>query len=88
MTVDPTIIVALISLSGIIISAMITRNNLSHELDKRMTLVEDKLHDVDEHFREVNHKLEVHNSYQEKFVTLSSDIKLIQKDINYIKDNK
>jgi len=82
MNIDPTsIIVALITLAGVIASAAITKNNLYHELDKKNAIFQEKLETIDEHFREVNHRLEVHNGYAKLF---SENVPVINEQIKVI----
>lgn len=69
--------VALISLVGIIITALITRNSFSHELDKKIVVIE-------EHLKTIDKKITEHNGYAQKFSESSTDIALIQKDIKYL----
>jgi len=38
--------------------------------------------------QQIEKKLDIHNGYAEKFSDITSDIKLIQKDIELLKDRK
>jgi len=75
MNIDPTaIIVALITLAGVIASAAITKNNLYHELDKKDALMQQKLEQVDEHLREHNHYAKL---FSESVPVINEQIKVI-----------
>lgn len=74
MNIDPTIIVALITLAGVIISALLTKNNLYHELDKKDAVMQQRLDDIDEHIRE-------HNHYAKLF---SENVPVIQEQVKVI----
>lgn len=66
------VVIALISLAGIVITALVTKNAMSHELDKRITITEVKLSEytadvkelvrsvpvVQEQIRVINHRIE------------------------------
>lgn len=52
---DSSIIVAIITVCGVIASALITKNSLYNELDKKDALITQRLDTIDEHIREHNH---------------------------------
>ena len=68
---------ALISLIGVILSAILSMNLVNWRLKN----LEDKMDKVDK-------KLEEHNQYAQKFTELSGDIKLITLEIQHIKELK
>lgn len=65
-----TIVTSVISLLGIIITALITRSNFQNELDKKIAVLEVKL---DEQGKD----LKSHNDYAKHIPQIEGDIKLI-----------
>lgn len=49
------IIIALISLAGVVLTAVISKNSFSHELDKKIAVIETKLDNYGRHIEEHNH---------------------------------
>jgi len=64
------VITALISLAGIVITAVITRSNILNELDKRMAVFEERQ-------KEMSKDLQEHNNYAKHIPEIEGDIKLI-----------
>jgi hypothetical protein len=50
----------------------------NQKLDDQFSLIQTRL-------SEVEHKLDIHNGYAEKFGEINTSIALIQKDISYLK---
>lgn len=67
-----TIVVALISLAGIILSGLISALVASSLIKYRIDQLEKKV--------------DAHNAWGEKFMAQGTDIKLIQQDIKHIKE--
>ena len=75
------IIIALISLAGIIITAVITKNQFSAELDKRIALIEQKLDSYGEDIRKHNHYAEL---FAENIPVIKEQIKILSGRVNQI----
>lgn len=71
------IIAAIISLIGIVLSAILS-----------LSLVNWRLQQLEKKMDGVDKKLEVHNQYAEKFAELTGDIKVIATEVKYIKENQ
>ena len=69
-----TIIVALISLGGIIISALITKSSVMNELDKKLAILEVKQ-------EEMSKDIKSHNGYAKMF---AENIPVIKEQIKNI----
>lgn len=67
-----TVLVALISLAGIVISGVISAIVSSSLIKYRIEKLEKKV--------------DIHNGYAEKFAEISTDIALMKQDISYIKE--
>lgn len=65
----------LISLLGVILSAILSLNLVNWRLKK----LEDKMDDVDKHLKE-------HNNYAVKFAEVSGDIKAIRTELENLKE--
>lgn len=64
------VLVALISLVGVVISAVLSLSLTNWRLSQ------------------IEKRLDQHNSYAEKFAEATTDIALIRKDIEYLKEQK
>lgn len=71
------IISAIISLVGVVFSALVSLQLVNWRLKQLETKMED-----------VSKKLEIHNQYAIKFAELSGDIKAISLEIKHIKEMK
>ena len=69
------IMVAIISLVGVVLSAILS-----------LSLVNWRLNKLEDQMKENNKKLEIHNSYAEKFAELGGDIKAIRVEIEHLKE--
>ena len=82
---DSSIIVALITGGAAVLGQyLITRANANKEkIDqgKRDQHLDDQLNQLKE-------RVDEHNNYAKLFTTITTDIKLIQQDIKYIKEGK
>lgn len=76
-----TAVAALAAAIGGIIANVKSNQKTLALLDYRMKETEKRLDSVDEHLKE-------HNGYAAKFAESSTDIKLIQKDIEYLRGGK
>lgn len=75
--VSTEIISAIISLIGVVFSALVS-----------LQLVNWRLKQLENKMDEVDKKLETHNQYAIKFAELSGDIKAISLEIRHIKEMK
>lgn len=75
--VSTEIISAIISLIGVIFSAVVS-----------LQLVNWRLKQLENKMDEVDKKLEIHNQYAIKFAELTGDIKAISLEIKHIKEMK
>ena len=77
------IIVALISACATVLAQLAINAQNKKEMSITQA-VRDK--DVDDRLKVIEEKLEQHNSYAEKFATLTTTIVAMQKDIEYLKE--
>lgn len=77
------IIVALISACATVLAQLAINAQNKKEMSITQA-VRDK--DVDDRLKVIEEKLEAHNSYAEKFATLTTTIVAMQKDIEYLKE--
>ena len=84
------VIVGLISVVGSVITQCIISHSKSRETNATIAAHEQKqqdaLDDVNKQLVEVKKRLDSHNGYAEKFAGAQKDMALVQKDIEYIKD--
>lgn len=71
---NDTIIVALISLAGIIITAWVTKSQTMSEMDKKIAVMTERLDNLDEHVREHNHYAKL---FQENVPVIQEQIKVV-----------
>ena len=77
------IIVALISACATVLAQLAINAQNKKEMSITQA-VRDK--DIDDRLKVIEEKLEAHNSYAEKFATLTTTIVAMQKDIEYLKE--
>lgn len=70
-----TIISAAVTLLGIVLTAVITRNNFQYELDKKMAIIEERQ-------KEMTKDLQEHNNYAKHIPQIEGDIKLILEKVS------
>lgn len=83
------IILALIALIGTVVGAIIgywgkSRKQIAEDA-KREQMQHDNFEKIFEWMRRVDHKLDIHNGYAEKFGSIEKKIGEIKTDINYLK---
>lgn len=86
------IILALIALIGTVVGAIIgywgkSRRQIEEDA-KREQMQHDNFEKIFEWMRRVDHKLDIHNGYAEKFGSIEKTIGEIKTDINYLKKRK
>lgn len=83
------VIVGIISVIGSIVGQVLIFAGKNRETNARVAAHEQKqqdaLDDVKLELGEVKKRLDQHNGYAEKFASMTKDIALIQKDIEYLK---
>lgn len=83
------VIVGIISVIGSVIGQVLIFAGKNREANATMAAHEQKqqdaLDDVMREMAEVKRRLDTHNGYAEKFASMTKDIALIQKDIEYLK---
>lgn len=77
------IIVALITACATIVTQFVINSQNKKEMSISQA-VRDK--DVDDRLSAIEKRLESHNSYAEKFASLTTSIVAMQKDIEYLKE--
>ena len=82
---NDAIIVAVISACATIIAQWLI-NAQNQKVMSIAQAVRDK--DVDDRLKVIEEKLESHNSYAEKFASLTNTIVAMQKDIEYLRKEK
>lgn len=80
---NDAIIVALISACATILTQLFINASNKKEMSIAQA-VRDK--DIDDRLKVIEEKLESHNSYAEKFTSMTTTIVAIQKDIEYLKE--
>lgn len=83
------IILALIAFFGTVVGAIIgywgkSRKQIEEDA-KREQMQNDNFEKIFEWMRRVDHKLDIHNGYAEKFSSIEKTMAEIKTDINYLK---
>jgi len=71
---DNTVIVAIISLVGVVVTALVTKDNFSRELDKKIAVIETKLDGYGKDIQSHNHYAKL---FAESMPVVQEQIKVV-----------